>query len=106
MAATDKKLALQKAKFILGIDGGGTKTIARLVNLTTQEQWQASAGSSSLSNDFSGAINVLEKLIKKVTTPSQCQLESITAVFGLAGAGNLKLVASLQQVFASRFAQL
>jgi len=106
MAATDKKLALQKAKFILGIDGGGTKTIARLVNLTTQEQWQASAGSSSLSNDFSGAINVLDKLIKEVTTLSQCQLKSITAVFGLAGAGSLKLVASLQQVFASRFAQL
>lgn len=106
MAATDKKLGFQGANFILGIDGGGTKTIARLVNLATQEQWQASAGSSSLSNDFSGAINVLEKLIKEVTTPSKCELKNITAIFGLAGAGNLKLVASLQQVFASRFALL
>jgi len=106
MILLNAKQSHQQVNYILGIDGGGTKTIARLINIETQEQWLASAGPSSLNNDFSGAIGVLEKLIKEVTTLSCCELNDISAVFGLAGAGNDKLVASLQQVFANRFAYL
>ena len=50
---------MSKIKYILGIDGGGTKTLARLINLETSEKWEAVVGQSSLSNDFKNAIENL-----------------------------------------------
>ena len=44
-------------QYILGLDGGGTKTVARLVNLRTSMQWQVNAGATSLSNDYSLALS-------------------------------------------------
>jgi len=94
----------KKVNFVLGIDGGATKTIARLINVESDEQWQVSAGPSSLSHNFSDAINILEKLIKELVNLSRCELANVATVFGLAGTENTKLVASLQLVFANRFA--
>ncbi|MDX2367204.1 MAG: hypothetical protein QNK36_02165, partial [Colwellia sp.] len=66
MTLENSKQVENKVNYILGVDGGGTKTLARLINLTTQEQWQASSGPSSLTNDFTGAVNVLNRLIDDV----------------------------------------
>jgi len=92
--------------YILGVDGGGSKTLARLVKVTTQEQWQAMSGPSSLTNDFSGAVKVLNTLIDNLIAQSGCQLQEVFAVFGLAGAGNSDAVAKLQQTFIHRFSFL
>jgi len=94
----------KKVNFVLGIDGGATKTIARLIDIESGEQWQVCAGPSSLSHNFSDAIGILEKLIKKLVSLSRCELANVAVVFGLAGTENTKLVASLQLVFANRFA--
>jgi glucosamine kinase len=103
MAQENKKQTQRKVNYILGVDGGGSKTLARLINLTTQEQWQAASGPSSLSNDFIGAVHVLSELIDDVVGQADCQLHEVVAVFGLAGANNSDAVAKLQQIFAHRF---
>jgi len=106
MALNSKNEVLKKDNYILGVDGGGTKTIARLINLTTQEQWQAISGPSSLTNDFTGAVNVLNTLIDDLTAQANCQSYDVVAVFGLAGTGESKTVAQLQQMLAPRFIAL
>jgi glucosamine kinase len=103
MAQENKKQTQRKVNYILGVDGGGSKTLVRLINLTTQEQWQAASGPSSLSNDFIGAVDVLNELIDNVVGQAGCQLHEVVAVFGLAGASNSDAVAKLQQTFAHRF---
>ncbi|PCI52735.1 MAG: ATPase [Gammaproteobacteria bacterium] len=97
---------MTNVNYILGVDGGGTKTIARLINLTSQEQWQAASGPSSLTNDFTGAVNVLNALIDDLTGQAACQSLEVVAVFGLAGTDDSDIVTKLQQIFAHRFAVL
>jgi glucosamine kinase len=106
MGLENKKQTQRKVNYILGVDGGGTKTLARLINLTTQEQWQAAAGPSSLTNDFTGALYVLNTLIDDLIKQSACPLLEVVAVFGLAGAGNGDAVAKLQHTFSNRFNSL
>lgn len=106
MAQKESKCESDKVNYILGVDGGGTKTIARLINLTTKEQWQAVSGPSSLTNDFSGAVNVLNTLVDELSTQSGCQPCELVAVFGLAGTGASDAVTQLQQLFSHRFVAL
>jgi glucosamine kinase len=106
MADGHIKNSRKSVNYILGVDGGGTKTIARLVNLTTQEQWQAASGPASLSNDFTGAVNVLNTLIDEVIGKANCKLFEVVGVFGLAGAGNTNAVIKLQQIFDQQFNSL
>ncbi|MGB1198397.1 MAG: BadF/BadG/BcrA/BcrD ATPase family protein [Thalassotalea sp.] len=77
-----------KGKYVLGIDGGGTKTIARLQHLDTQQQWQVIGGSSSLTNDFDLALQTCDHLIKQLLVLSNANKDEISIVLGLAGAGN------------------
>ncbi len=93
-----------QVNFILGIDGGGSKTLARLVNVKTQQVWQAEGGPSSLTNDFSGALVVLEKLCQNLMKTAQCEANEISAVFGLAGAGASDKVELLTNKIAQNFA--
>ncbi|WP_114326543.1 BadF/BadG/BcrA/BcrD ATPase family protein [Candidatus Colwellia aromaticivorans] len=106
MALENKKQVSNKINYILGVDGGGTKTLARLINLTTQEQWQAASGPSSLTNNFTGAVKVLNALIDDLIEQADCQSLEVVAIFGLAGAGNSDLVAKLQEILAHRFIAL
>ncbi|MBL4763811.1 MAG: ATPase [Colwellia sp.] len=106
MALADKKQAREKVNYILGIDGGGSKTIARLINLTTQKQWQATSGPSSLSSDFSAVVSVLNTLINDVVGRAGCQLHEVLAVFGLAGTSNRLAAIKLKKLFAHCFAAI
>ncbi|MBL4910814.1 MAG: ATPase [Alteromonadaceae bacterium] len=109
-----KKQPLEKQsliKYVLGIDGGGTKTLARLVNLHTKQCWQVQGGSSSLTNDLNGAIATIADLCRQVVNQAKqiddtCDYADISAVFGLAGAGNKKRVQQLEEALAMPFAQL
>ncbi|MBU2923139.1 BadF/BadG/BcrA/BcrD ATPase family protein [Colwellia sp. 1_MG-2023] len=79
---------INKSEFILGVDGGGTKTIARLENLHTGQQWLATGGSASLTNDFDLALQHCKALVAELCAQANCSSTDVTAVFGLAGAGN------------------
>jgi glucosamine kinase len=82
--------AIDNRAFFLGVDGGGTKTIARLENLNTGQQWQATGGQASLTNDFDSALQTCNSLIEDLCTQANCNRSEIVIVFGLAGAGNIE----------------
>ena len=107
--ANHKKVAndmLKTDHYILGIDGGGTKTVAKLVNIRTQQVWLKKGGSASLSNDFDGAISVIKQLCQALTTQANCQYQQITAVFGIAGADNKIQHLQCSQAFTDNFKKL
>ena len=74
--------------WILAIDGGGSKTLARLMNTNTGQHWQLQGGPASLTNDFTLAIVNIRHLISELCLQSGAETKTITCVMGLAGAGN------------------
>lgn len=95
-----------KADFILGVDGGATKTIACLIHLESNQVWQELLGPSSLTNDYQGAVDTLEAICESLCSKAECSLDNVVAVFGLAGAGNKKLADKLYQRFEKRIQKL
>lgn len=93
-------------QYILGLDGGGTKTVARLVNLRTSMQWQVNAGATSLSNDYSLALSSITDACEQLLAEAGCNAEQVSAVFGVAGAGDKSLVVKLLRDLPFNFAQL
>ena len=96
--------------YILAIDGGGTKTVAKLIYLHSGQEYIAHANEASLSNDFNRAISSLQQVINSVCEQSNAQHDQILAVMGLAG-GSSKLLtqrvtAALQLDCDIKFAQL
>lgn len=93
-----------KASFILGVDGGGTKTIAKLQHLASGKTTELLAGASSLTNDFDGALITLTKLINDLLSSQQAKAHQVSVVMGLAGGCNQSqvdaLVAHLKLPFA------
>ncbi|NVK26158.1 MAG: N-acetylmuramic acid 6-phosphate etherase [Gammaproteobacteria bacterium] len=84
-------------KFILGIDGGGTKTVGRIENIETGERFEQKAGASSLTYDFEGACVTLMQIIESLMAKAECKANEIAVVMGLAGAGNQSQVARLKR---------
>lgn len=72
----------------IAIDGGGSKTLARLTNNVTGERWQQQAGPASLTNDFALAITNVNQLTRGVCQQAGISSQQTVAVMGLAGAGN------------------
>ncbi|QDP02149.1 N-acetylmuramic acid 6-phosphate etherase [Thalassotalea sp. PS06] len=93
-------------KYILGIDGGGTKTLGRLQQIDSGLSFDDSAGSSSLTNDFEGACIALMGLIDRLLQRSDVAPEEIAVVMGLAGAGNQSQVQRLRNRLSYSFASL
>ena len=93
-------------QFIIGIDGGGTKTIGRIENLSSNEKFEQHGGSSSLTNDFEGACVTIMQIIESLMAKAQCKADEIAVVMGLAGAGNQTQVAKLKRRLSMPFALL
>lgn len=93
-------------QFIIGIDGGGTKTIGRIENLNTGETHEQLGDSSSLTNDFEGACVTLMQIIESLMAKAKCQAKQVVVTMGLAGAGNQSQVARLKRRLAMPFAAL
>ena len=74
--------------WILTVDGGGSKTLARLSNSSTGQQWQQQAGPASLTNDFSQALANINLLSSSLCQQAGINSQQLVAVMGLAGAGN------------------
>jgi glucosamine kinase len=94
---------INKSEFTLGVDGGGTKTIARLENLYTGQQWLATGGAASLTNDFDSALQHCNALVTELCAQANCSRGEISAVFGLAGAGNKEKSAKFKQSIVADF---
>ena len=93
-------------QYILGIDGGGTKTIGRIENVNTGETFEQSGGASSLTNDFEGACITLMQIIESLMAKAHCKASQIAVVMGLAGAGNQTQVTRLKRRLSMPFVLL
>lgn len=92
--------------WFLTVDGGGSKTLARLTNSITGQQWQQQAGAASLTNDFALAINNTNLLTHALCQQAGISSQQVTAVFGLAGAGNPQQHLHAYQQLAPHYQQL
>lgn len=87
--------------YLLAIDGGGTKTQARLIDTTTQQQWQAVTGAASLTNDFNASVTHIRQLIRLLCQQAAVSTQQPVAVIGVAGAGNLILKQQLHNILSA-----
>lgn len=74
--------------WVLTVDGGGSKTLARLINTSTGQHWQQQGGPASLTNDFSLALSNINLLSASLCLQAGVSSQQVVAVMGLAGAGN------------------
>ncbi len=92
--------------YILGLDGGGTKTIGRLIQLNSGQQWSASGGATSLTNDFPLAVENITKICNALFEQADCTPDNVYAVLGLAGACNESVKAAFEATLALHFGHL
>jgi glucosamine kinase len=90
--------------YLLAIDGGGSKTVARLQHKASGQQWQATAGPAQLSNDLPLAITNVRQLCLQLCQQAAITPSQIVACIGLAGAGNPQLHAAFCQQLQLDFA--
>lgn len=93
-------------KYVIGIDGGGTKTIGRIEKLSTGESHTLQAGASSLSNDFANAQIVLKELIEKLLLKFQASALNVHVLIGVAGGGVSNQANQLKDELPFAFASL
>jgi glucosamine kinase len=74
--------------WILTVDGGGSKTLARLTDTVSGRQWQQQAGPASLTNDFALALHNINQLSAALCRDAGVDSSKLQVVMGLAGAGN------------------
>src|SRR2546421_6659837 len=79
----------EAGKLIVGVDGGGTKTLAAAWDPATAEVWLGLAGPSNLdSAGEKAAEHALRHAVEEASTAARPRSEPIApARFGLAGAG-------------------
>jgi glucosamine kinase len=93
-------------EFILGLDGGGTKTLARLIRLKDNRQWQSTQGATSLTNDYNLALKSVTDACEDLFALAGCQAQQVSAVFGVAGAGDGQVVGRFESDLGISFARL
>ncbi len=84
--------------FIIGIDGGGTKTVGQIVNLSNSQRFDATTGPSSLSQDVEKASETLSQLITDLIQQANAQNDNVSVAIGVAGGGNSSLVRRCQEL--------
>tara|TARA_R110002126_G_scaffold98045_12_gene228103 strand:- start:9768 stop:10643 length:876 start_codon:yes stop_codon:yes gene_type:complete len=90
--------------YLLAIDGGGSKTLARLSNPENGQQWQAAGGPAQLSNDLELALTNVQLLSLQVCQKAGISPQQVVACIGLAGAGNPQLHQTFCQQLPLEFA--
>lgn len=91
--------------YLLAIDGGGTKTAGLLQNVATGQCWHAVHGPAQLTNDLQQALLNVRALIQDLGQQAVIAPHQLTAVIGLAGAGNPVLHQAFSQQLALPFAR-
>ncbi|WP_404340885.1 BadF/BadG/BcrA/BcrD ATPase family protein [Pseudoalteromonas mariniglutinosa] len=90
-------------EYLLAIDGGGTKTVARLINNNTGEEYHACAGPASVSNDINLAIENIASLVNELCRQSRACHSQMLAVMGLAGGSSTQLAEQVSQTLTLQF---
>ena len=93
-------------EYILGLDGGGTKTLARLVAVKDNRHWQSVQGAASLTNDYRLAHKSVTDACAELLSMAGCEAPQVSAVFGVAGAGDSQVVKRFKADLCMPFAQL
>ena len=75
-------------EWILVIDGGASKTVARLENLNTGQQFSQTSGPASLTQDLYQACANLQQLTDELLAKARVSPSNTQIVCGLAGAGD------------------
>ncbi|MCC5827215.1 BadF/BadG/BcrA/BcrD ATPase family protein [Alkalimonas sp.] len=97
---------MKTTNYILGMDGGGTKTVARLVNTQTGQSWQSQGGPSSLSLGVQSAVDVIAQQAEVLAQQAGIKLSDVSLLCGLAGASEHSLCQTAQQRLNPHFAQV
>lgn len=90
----------------LTVDGGGSKTLARLTHQPSGQHWQQQAGPASLTNDFALALANINQLTDSLCQQAGVNSSQLRCVMGLAGAGNPQQQQQAMQQLAGRYQQL
>jgi glucosamine kinase len=90
--------------YLLAIDGGGSKTLARLKHTVSDQQWQAAGGPAQLSNNLELAIATVRQLSLQLCQQANISPAQVSACIGLAGAGNPQLHSAFCQQLQLDFA--
>jgi len=85
------------SSYVLGIDAGATKVVARLASIDGEQQWQEQAGSASLTNQRAEAIQRICDITQSLLEKSGVSAEQVIWVCGIAGACNDQAKAELEQ---------
>jgi N-acetylmuramic acid 6-phosphate etherase len=93
-------------QYVIGVDGGGTKTYGRIQNLQTGEQFEVKGGPSSLTNDFESACETIISILLKLMAAYDCRAEHVSVVIGVAGGGVEHQAEKLQHVIPITFGSL
>ncbi len=91
--------------WVLTVDGGGSKTLARLTNTSTGQHWQQQAGPASLTNNFALALGNINLLSSSLCQQAGIDSRQVVAVMGLAGAGNPQQQQQASQQLAKHYAR-
>lgn len=92
--------------YILGVDGGGTKTVARLVNTDTGQSWQCLGGPSSLSLGVDSAVKTIVQQGSELARQAGIALSDISLLCGLAGSSEQSLCLAAQHALQASFYQV
>ena len=84
-------------RYLLTLDGGGTKTDGLLLCQQSGQRWTARAGAAQLTNDFAAAIHHVRELSLQLCQQANARPADVSAIFGLAGAGNPQLAEAFNQ---------
>lgn len=95
-----------KSEYILGVDGGGSKTTARLIHIPSNTIWEGRAAASSLSLGLTRSVSVILELSRELAFRAGCETEQLCVVCGLAGAGETSLANQAHEAMESYFARL
>ncbi|KKO45017.1 ATPase [Arsukibacterium ikkense] len=90
--------------YLLAIDGGGSKTLARLKQPGSNQLWQAAGGPAQLSNNLEQALCNVRQLSLQLCQQAGISPSQVVACIGLAGAGNPQLHREFSQQLALNFA--
>ena len=78
-------------RYVLAIDGGGTKVLAELTEQSSQLTFRSQGGPASISNDLDLAVENIVKVVRDVCEQSGAKASDIVAVMGLAGGASTTL---------------
>ena len=93
-------------QYIIGVDGGGTKTYGRIQHLQSGEQFEVKEGPSSLTNDFESACETIISILLQLMAKFDCPAEQVSVVIGVAGGGVEHQAEKLQHVIPITFGAL